>query len=65
MPQVYKRRKGGYLRLDKPGAYLWEHCNRCDYAFRKKENGEVDGQDVIRHKQECQRPIASRSAESP
>lgn len=31
---------------------LWERCNRCGYYFQKKESGDVDGQDVIRHKRE-------------
>ena len=62
---AYKHRKESYTHIDKPAPAQWNTCNRCGYGFRKKANGEVDGQDVIRHKQECQSPTASRSAGSP
>ena len=34
-----------------PLKHMWEHCNRCGYKFKVKDNGDVDGKDVVSHKQ--------------
>lgn len=52
MPQVYRERKEGRERIERARSEQWERCNRCGYYFQKKESGDVDGQDVIRHKRE-------------
>lgn len=39
--------------MSRPLKQMWEHCNRCGYAFKKKDSGEVDGKDVVEHKRGC------------
>ena len=35
---------------------IWSNCNRCNHVFARRENGDIDMREFMRHRKECQLP---------